>query len=140
MVGKIILLSKENSDTPEVNNTRPIAILPSIAKIFELSILENLEKIGYQQGFISNNQRCFTPNKSTTENIYDLFQFWMNIKNSNNKKFGALIFINLKRAYDRVNRNLLLKLLKGAKMPGKIIEIIKIMFSKSWISFGNKLM
>ena len=82
----------------------------------------------------------FTPNKSTTENIYDLFQFWMNIKNSNNKKFGTLIFINLKRAYDRVNRNLLLKLLKEAKVPGKIIEIIKIMFSKSWISFGNKLM
>ena len=140
MISKIILLSKENSDTPEVNNTRPIAILPSITKVFELSILENLEKIGYQQRFISSNQRGFTPNKSTTENIYDLFQFWMNIKNSNNKKFGALIFIDLKRAYDWVNRNLLLKLLKEAKVPGKIIEIIKIMFSKSWISFGNKLM
>ena len=28
MVSKVILLSKENSDTPEVNNTRPIAIFP----------------------------------------------------------------------------------------------------------------
>ena len=74
MVRKIILLSKENSDTPEVNNTRPIVILPSITKVFELSILENLKKIVYKQGFILNNQRGFTPNKSTTENIYDLFQ------------------------------------------------------------------
>ena len=28
MVSKIILLSKENSDTPEVNNTRPIPYFP----------------------------------------------------------------------------------------------------------------
>ena len=56
------------------------------------------------------------------------------------KKFGALIFIDLKTAYDWVNRNLFLKLLKEAKVSWKFIEIIKIMFSKYWISFGNKLM
>ena len=35
---------------------------------------------------------------------------------------------------------MLLKLLKEAKVPEKIIEIIKIVFSKSWISFGKKSM
>ena len=46
---------------------------------------------------------------------------------------SALIFIDLKRAYDCVNRNKLLNLLDEARIPGDIIEIIKEMFNNSQI-------
>ena len=64
-------------------NTRPIAILPAITKAFELSIIRNLEKIAYEQNYISHNQRGFTLKKSTIENIDDLFDFWMKAKERN---------------------------------------------------------
>ena len=135
MKSKIVLISKENNNTPEIMNTRPIAILPVITKAFELSILRNLEKIAYKQSYISHNQRGFTSKKSTIENIDDLFDFWMKAKErrKETRSSSALIFIDLKRAYDCVNRNKLLNLLDEARIPGDIIEIIKEMFNKSQI-------
>ena len=129
MKSKIVLISKENNNTPEIMNTRPIAILPAITKAFELSILRNLEKIAYEQSYISHNQRGFTTKKSIIENIDGLFDSWMKAKET--RSSSALIFIDLKRAYDCVNRNKLLNLLDEARIPGDIIEVIKEMFSKS---------
>ena len=45
MKGKLILLSKDKSDSPTIENIRPITILPAITKLFESSILYNLENI-----------------------------------------------------------------------------------------------
>ena len=139
MKSKIVLISKENNNTPEIMNSRPIAILPAITKAFELSILKNLEKIAYEQNYISHNQRGFTPKKSTIENIDDLFDFWMKAKErrKETRSSSALMFIDLKRAYDCVNRNKLLNLLNEARIPGDIIEIIKEMFNKSQITIDG---
>ena len=139
MKSKVVLISKENNNTPEIMNTRPIAILPAITKAFELSIIRNLEKIAYEQNYISHNQSGFTPKKSTIENIDDLFDFWMKAKErrKETRSSSALIFIDLKRAYDCVNRNKLLNLLNEARIPGDIIEIIKEMFNKSQITIDG---
>ena len=129
MRSKLILISKEENNSPEVHNTRPIAILPSITKAFEISIISNIEEIAYKQGYISENQRGFTPRKSTSINIEDLITFWIQAKLRRKlKTTSALIFIDLKRAYDSINRNKLLNILNEANIPGNIIEIIKIMY------------
>ena len=44
MKAKLILISKEDTEYPEIENTRPISVLPTITKIFELSILHYLEE------------------------------------------------------------------------------------------------
>ena len=139
MKSKIVLISKENNNTPKIMNTSPIAILPYITKAFELSMLRNLEKIAKKQSYISHNQRGFTSKKSTIENIDDLFDFWMKAKErrKETKSSSALIFIDLKRAYDCVSRNKLLNLLDEARIPGDIIEIIKEMFNKSQITIDG---
>ena len=59
--------------------------------------------------------------------IYDLKQ-----RKANNH-WSYLIFIDLKRAYDNVNKSMLLNTLENANISGKFIEIIKIMLLKSWI-------
>ena len=139
MWSRIVLISKENNNTPSIENTRPIAILPSITKAFELSILGNLEKIAYENEHISKNQRGFTPRMNTCINLSNLFDFWFEAKTKkkNLKLNSALIFIDLKRAYDNVNRNKLLILLQEASIPGTIIEVIKTMFMKSRITFDG---
>ena len=109
MQSKLILISKEENSTPEIQNTRLIAILPSITKAFDLNIIGNIEDIAYTQGYISQSQREFTPNKSTTINIQDLLKLCMQAKvRIKLNMTSALIFIDLKRAYDNVNRNKLL--------------------------------
>ena len=139
MQSKLILISNEENSTPEIQNTRPIAILPSITKAFDLSIIGNIEDIAYTQGYISQSQREFTPNKSTTINIQDLLKLCMQAKvRIKLNMTSALIFIDLKRAYDNVNRNKLLLILKEARVPGDILEIIKIMLSKSKILIGER--
>ena len=57
---RLILVSKEKNKVPKIENTRPISILLSITKVFEVVIFGNLEDIAYQQGYISRNQRGFT--------------------------------------------------------------------------------
>ena len=141
MWSRTVLISKENNNTPRIKNTRPIAILPSITKAFELSILGNLEKIAYENEHISKNQRGFTPRMNTCINLSNLFDFWFEAKtkkkNLKLKLNSALIFIDLKRAYDNVNRSKLLILLKEASIPVTIIEVIKTMFMKSRITFDG---
>ena len=116
MKSRIILLCKENNSTPEIANTRPIAILPIITKAFEASFLCNLEEIAYSSKYILTNQRGFTPYKSTSQNLDDLFEFCKEVKRIRKYKklSSTLIFINLKRAYDCVNINKQLFLLHSA--------------------------
>ena len=138
MQSKLILISKEENNTPEIQNTRPIAILPSITKAFEVSIIGNIEDIEYTQGYISLSQRRLTPNKSTTTNIQDLLKFCMQAKIRRKSNMTcALIFLDLKRAYDNVNRNKLLLTLKETRVTWDILEIIKIMLFKSKILVGE---
>ena len=84
MHAKLILISKDDTETPVIEKTRPISILPSITKIFEYSILHNLEKIT-QSPIFSKNQRGFTKGKSTLDNIRDIIQFAKNYRYKDNK-------------------------------------------------------
>ena len=63
MEAKLVLLSKDNSHYPPIEWTRPISILPAIAKIFELSIMNNLIKAidlklfnRHQRGFVKGEK------------------------------------------------------------------------------------
>ena len=43
MKAKLILVSKEKTEYPKIENIRPISVLLTITKVFELSILHHLE-------------------------------------------------------------------------------------------------
>ena len=48
---RLILLSKFDSDTPQINKTRLISILPTITKLFETTILYDFESVIQSQIF-----------------------------------------------------------------------------------------
>ena len=121
MKSRLILFSKENNSTSNEENSRPISILPSMTKAFEISILSNLEQVAYKQGYISTNQRGFTPNKNTISNIDELLHLCQEIKIRRIAKWStALVFIDLCRADDNVDRKILLGILKNVGIPGKL--------------------
>ena len=119
MEARLVLISKEDTEYPEIENTRPISVLPTITKIFELSILHYLEE-AVKLPIFWNNQRGFMKGKSTANNIFDLFQIAQAYKSSkimNKKENSAIVFYDFKKAYDSVPRDLLIKKLEQFNIP-----------------------
>ena len=149
MAEKLILLNKEKNNHPLIENTRPITIIPSITKMFELSIIHNLEKWIYEDKLISWNQRGFVKGLGTQINIMEVINYGLLTReaNKNTRLKGYFIFIDLKKAYDIVDKNILINKLDKKKIPANITKLIKFMLSnfkitidsKRWISTSNCL-
>ena len=73
MEARLILISKDDTEYPEISKTQPISVLPTITKIFELSILHYLED-AVKSILFCENQRGLIKGWSTLNNISDLFQ------------------------------------------------------------------
>ena len=119
MNAKLILLSKDDSETPTIQKTRPISILPTITKLFESSILHNFEKIT-QSPIFSKNQRGFIRGKSTHNNIEDIIQIAKELqikRKLGTTKIATIIFFDFEKAYDNVPRNILIEKLQKYNLP-----------------------
>ena len=127
MKARLALLSKEETNMPEIENTRPISILPAVTKLFEISILHNLEKATKLDQF-NKLQRGFMKNWSTCTNIEQLLELGNAIKNrrsANRTDNAAFVFFDFHKAYDSVPRDILIQKLKSFEIPWNIIKLIK---------------
>lgn len=93
---KIILKGKDK-DKKQLNSYRPISLLPTMSKIFELIILERIKIIYKDSNLANDNQYGFKKGKSTEDAISHLIR---SIKDSE-KKYVAL-FIDIQGAFDNL--------------------------------------
>ena len=78
---------------------------------------------------IANNQYGFRPGKSTTESIFIL---WMMQENYREKGQDLhLVFVDLKKAYDTVPRELIWWSLRKKNVPEGFINVIQDMYKDS---------
>lgn len=105
-ISKVIPIHKcASKDDP--NNFRPISLQSVFSKIFEKVIKSRLQSFLGKYNLLSFDQYGFRRNSSTTLAILDLVQ---NVElNQNSKKHTAIIFLDLKKAFDTVNYTILLK-------------------------------
>ena len=82
-----------------------ISLLPQISKILEKLIYNRLEHFINKHKLISNNQYGYQRNKNTIDAITE---FYTNILNNkeNNKKTNT-IFLDLSKAFDMLDHNIL---------------------------------
>lgn len=102
-MAKVLPLFKDG-DRDEMTNYRPISILCSLSKI--------LEKIVYHQIFtpfsddhLTEVQFGFRPNHSTMHAVHNFLQ---NIAANDSGRYSIGIFVDLKKAFDTVNHEILL--------------------------------
>lgn len=114
----IPIFKKDNRET--LNNYRPISLLPIFSKLFEKVVKARVISFLDRCSFFSPNQFGFRAGKNTED---ALLNFCCHVHDSlNNKKFTAALFIDIKKAFDTVDHELLLVKLDKAGFRGFILK------------------
>jgi len=97
----------KDGNRDEVSNYRPISVLPILSKILERAVHNQLYDYLVCNNILSPCQSGFRSNHSTNTTLLDVTDYILNNMNDGNV-IGA-IFLDLKKAFDTVDHDLLLK-------------------------------
>ena len=100
----------KSGDKYNVNNYRPISILPTLSKIIEKWIEKNLMLYLDKHTLLHKNQSGFRKNHSTESALILMTNTWL--KAINNGKLVGCAMIDFRKAFDLVDHELLLQKLR----------------------------
>ena len=117
-------------DKNDPNNYRPISILPFIGKIIEYFVSQQLTDYMEDNRLFTRHQFGFRKNHSTNYLMFDLLD---EIYKSKSKGFKpGIIFLDIKKAFDTVNHDILLKKLAYYGIGGVVLLWFKNFLSERY--------
>ena len=102
---KVIPLFKEGNHS-DLNNYRPISIVPIVAKVFERIIYDQVYGYLTENNLISSQQSGFRSLHSTVTALLEATNNWA--FNIDKGSVNAVVFLDLKKAFDTVDHTILL--------------------------------
>ena len=121
-IDKVIPIHK-NGSTQDMNNYRPISLLSIFDKIMEKIMHQRLYNFLEENNILYNKQFGFRKNNSTIEALIKITE---KIRESIDKgKFGCGIFIDLRKAFDTVNHEILLFKMEHYGIRGSTLKWFK---------------
>jgi hypothetical protein len=117
----------KKGDKTDCSNYRGISVLSTTHKILSNILLSRLTP--YAEEIIGDHQRGFQHNRSTTDHTFNICQI-LEKKWEYNEAVHQL-FIDFKKAYDSVKREVLYNILIEFGIPMKLVGLIKMCLSET---------
>ena len=114
------------SDTRIPNNYRGISLVSCVSKLFTAILANRVSAHGEDNDVFVDEQGGFRKKRSCTDQAYILHSLIANNIQSGNNIYSC--FIDLKKAFDCVDRNMLLYKLLESGIDGKMYYIIKTLY------------
>ena len=117
----------KKGDVNNPDNYRGISLLSILSKCYTYILTKRLEWWAETQGKIIEEQGGFRKGRSTIDSIFVMiFMIEKSLSKSKGKLYVA--FVDFRKAYDSVNRNLLWDVLRRAGGHGKMLKALKAMY------------
>ena len=114
-IAKVLPIFK-GGDNAEIGNYRPISILPLLSKLLEKLICSRTSNFLDKHSVIIPTQYGFRHSHCTSHAMLDILT--STYDNINNNEHTALLFLDLKKAFDTVDHRILLEKLKHYGIRG----------------------
>ena len=117
--GEVTALFK-GGDRTDCNNYRPITVLPTISKILERAVHQQMYEFLSANKLLTSNQFGFRPKFST---VTALAHFTENILQSLDRGgFTGAVFLDLSKAFDTVDHVLLVEKVKTIGASSQVVK------------------
>ena len=133
----IVPLYKGKGSVNDCKNHRGISLLSIVGKLFGRLVIGRVQQV--TQGKISEEQCGFRPGRGCSDQIFTVQQLIEKCLDVNKKLFVA--FVDLEKAYDRVNRSKLWSVLEEYGVKGQLLASVQAMYegSKACVRVYGKL-
>ncbi len=118
-IAEVIPIHKAK-DREILNNYRPISLLPTFSKILEKILHIRLYKYLQKNNILNPSQYGFRPKHSTTDAIAELVN--KVTKNFENKSYTIGTFLDLSKAFDTINHDILIHKLEHYGIRGLALK------------------